>query len=252
MSWVRLDDGFHSNPKVRKAGNVGAGVYARALSWCGAYHTDGFISRKDAALIGKTAELRKVTEAELWEEIEPGDTRTVTGRRDSGNRPLPDVTLVFDCYGFFISDFLHSNSTKAEVEEARAKRSAAGAKGGAATQADAKADAQANASADAQAPVKHSPKHTPAQPVPVTERTGFSVDAAATTLADAVIDRDDGTARVFAKELGELARVERSFVAGLAEACTSTGRGAGWVVNAIRLERVRQLTAGLLREVDAA
>lgn len=156
MSWVKLDDGFHSNPKVRRAGNVGAGVYARSLSWCGAYHTDGFISRADAAMIGKTAELRRVTEAGLWEEIVPGDSRTVTGRRDSGNRPLPDVTLHFDTFGFFIADFLHNNLTKFEVEAAKAKRSAAGAKGG---QASAQAPAQAFASADAQA-------LTPALPVP--------------------------------------------------------------------------------------
>lgn len=259
MAWVKLDDQFHSHPKVRNAGNAGAGVYARALSWCGAYHTDGFISRRDAALIGRTSELAKVTCAELWEAVEPGDSRTVTGRRDSGNRPLPDVTLVFSTYGFFIPDFLHSNHTKAEVEAARSKRRAAGAKGGTAstTEADAQANAQADAQANAFSDAKQIPQHNPAQPSPahVSEKPVLSVKdwgAAAETLAASVQGADAKTARTFAKQLRELDRLDVAYVLRLADECRAAGdKGAGWALNALRREQARRIMAGLsLRTID--
>lgn len=243
MSWVKLDDQFHAHPKVRQAGNVGAGVYARCLSFCGAYHTDGFISRADAAAIGKTAELKRVTLAELWQEIEPGDTRLVTDRRDSGNRPLPDVTVKFDAYGFFIADYLQHNYTKAEVEAARDKRRAAGSKGG---QASAEANAQANAVADAQADGQHNP--SPAQPVPalVTEKPDFSVMEACNLLAEAVTDADAKTAATFAKQLGMLDRVDAAYVGRLATELERDGdKGAGYALNALRKEQARRLVAGV-------
>jgi hypothetical protein len=146
VSWVKLDDQFHSHPKVIAGGNEVAGVYARSLASCGAYHTDGFVSRRQAATFAVTRVLKKVTDAGLWEEVEPGEARTVTGRRDSGNRQLADVSITFDYYGFFIEDFLHHNPTREEAEAARAKRRSAGSKGG---QAKAEADAQAFASQEA-------------------------------------------------------------------------------------------------------
>ncbi|MEJ7783203.1 MAG: hypothetical protein WKF96_00270 [Solirubrobacteraceae bacterium] len=41
MTWVRLDDRFHGHPKVVTAGLAAAGLYCSALSYCGAYETDG-------------------------------------------------------------------------------------------------------------------------------------------------------------------------------------------------------------------
>jgi hypothetical protein len=246
MSWVKLDDGFHSNPKVRKAGNAGAGVYARALSWCGAYYTDGFISRADAAFIGKTAELNRVTDAELWEEISPGEKRTVTDRRDSGNRPLPDVILSFDTYGFFISDYLQGNPTKAEVEAARAKRRAAGSKGGEAT---AVANAVANAEADAQANGQHSP--SPAQPSPVTEKPDFSVMEACNLLAESVTDADARTAGTFARQVEALNLIDAGYVVRLAKELRGGDKGAGFAVNALRREQARRMVSGMtLKSID--
>lgn len=152
MSWGKLDDQFHSHPKVIAGGNEVAGVYARAISYCAAYYTDGFVSRRQAASFAVTRVLKKVTTAGFWEEVEPGETRVVTGRRDSGNRALPDVTVTFDYYGFFIDDFLHYHPTRGEAEAAREKRRSAGSRGG---QASAVADAQANASASAKQMTKH-------------------------------------------------------------------------------------------------
>lgn len=250
MSWVKLDDQFHSHPKVRQAGNVGAGVYVRALSWCGAYNTDGFIARRDAAALGKTGELKRVTDAGLWEEIEPGDSRTVTDRRDSGNRPLPDVVLTFDTYGFFIPDYLQHNFTKAEVEEKRSKRKAAGSKGG---QANAEANAQANAEASENHSLKHSP--SPAQPSPSTEKPVLSVkeiEAASERLAASVNDADAKTAATFLKQLRALDRLDMAYVLRLADECAQAGdKGAGWALNALRREQARRIVSGVtLKAID--
>lgn len=248
MSWVKLDDAFHAHPKVTRAGNIGAGVYVRALSFCGAYHTDGFISRADAAGIGKTGELKRVTDAELWEEVRPGESRTVTGRRDSGNRPLPDVTLVFDTYGFFIPDFLQGNLTKGEVAAAREKRRAAGAKGGQAT-------AEANAAADAQANAEQMVQHSPSPAQPVTEKPVLSVkdiESAVETLAASVKDADERTPATFRKQLEALDRVDVGYVLRLADECAAAGdKGAGYALNALRAEQARRLVAGVsLRAID--
>lgn len=157
MSWVKLDDQFHSHPKVIAGGNEVAGVYARSLAYCGAYYTDGFVSRKQGAQFAVTRVLNRVTEHGFWVEVEPGESRTVTDRRDSGNRPLPDVTVKFGYYGFFIEDYLHNNPTRAEAEAARAKRRAAGSKGGSRSEASAQANALADAQADALANAEHDP-----------------------------------------------------------------------------------------------
>ena len=43
MPWIKIDDKFHSHPKVIAAGAEGVALYVVALSWCGEYLTDGFI-----------------------------------------------------------------------------------------------------------------------------------------------------------------------------------------------------------------
>lgn len=157
MSWVKLDDQFHSHPKVVEAGNEAAGVYVRSLAYCGAHNTDGFLSRKQSSSFAKTRVLARVTDAGFWEEVEPGESRTVTDRRDSGNRPLPDVTVEFDTYGFFIGDFLHHNPSKVEAEAAKEKRRSAGSKGG----------TQANAQANAKHLRSNTSSIDPSRPIPI-------------------------------------------------------------------------------------
>lgn len=74
MPFVFLDDAFHSNPKVLSVGLDGAGLYARALSYCGHYLTDGFVPRGWAReVVGRKQKLlRALTEAGLWREVENG------------------------------------------------------------------------------------------------------------------------------------------------------------------------------------
>jgi hypothetical protein len=68
MPFAALEDDFHSNPKVIAAGNEGAGLYARALSYCGAYLTDGKVPKKWAAqAAGSRRTLpRKLVDVGLW------------------------------------------------------------------------------------------------------------------------------------------------------------------------------------------
>ena len=250
MSWVKLDDQFHSHPKVIACGNEAAGVYARSLAYCGAYYTDGFVSRKQAATFAPTRVLKRVTEAGLWEEVEPGESRTVTGRRDSGNRTLPNVTITFCYYGYFIEDFLHHNPTRDEAEAARAKRRAAGSKGGSTSQADTQADAQANAWQEP--PENASTLPTSPDQSRTSEKPGFSVkdwEAASEQLAASVTGADARTATTFLKQLGVLDRLDVEYVLRLAGECAAAGdKGAGWALNALRAEQARRLVAGVTLE----
>ena len=99
MSWVRLDDKFHSNPKVVAVGNAGAGAYARALSYCADHLTDGMVP------------------AAWFKSVAPPKLRA----------RMIEVGLVIETpIGFKIEDYLTLNPSKADVLEKRAKRAAAG------------------------------------------------------------------------------------------------------------------------------
>jgi hypothetical protein len=52
MPWFRLDDSFHSHPKVIAAGNEAIGLYVRCGSYAAEHLTDGFIREDIAVLYG--------------------------------------------------------------------------------------------------------------------------------------------------------------------------------------------------------
>lgn len=222
MSWGKLSDQFHSHPKVIAGGNEVAGVYARAISYCADYSTDGFVSGEWAKQIAKPRVLDRVTATGLWITVEAGENRTVSERKDSGNRTLPDVFLKILYNGFFIPDYLHYNPSRVEVEVAKARRQAAGSKGGT-------SKPQADTQASAKHLLKHSLSKTPpkmeahsrpvlkeesSNPVQLPTRNGAGLgileDAAkqieerlarqssAERLLDALGDGDEGTPAVIA------------------------------------------------------
>jgi len=99
VSWVFLDDKFHSNRKILRVGNAGAGVYARSLSYCGDHLTDGFV---DEAWVRQacTPKLRDKLVAEgLWVKTQGG---------------------------YEIPDYLTLNPSKESVISKRSARSKAG------------------------------------------------------------------------------------------------------------------------------
>lgn len=128
MAWVSLDDRFHANPKVVGAGNAAAGVYARALSYCGDYLTDGFVPRGWALEAGGAHLCRKLTEHGLWVEVSGGELYTYEVDGEPYEVRVP-------ARGFFITDYLILNPAKTFVEGKRndlsRKRAEAGRKGAA-------------------------------------------------------------------------------------------------------------------------
>jgi hypothetical protein len=107
VTWTKLDDGFWMHPKVIVAGNAAAGVFARMLSYCGCYLTDG--------------------------RIPSGVAETIAGRDKNAVDKLIAAGLVEVHDGdVFIPQFLEHNRSKEQVEEDRAKRRANGSKGGSA------------------------------------------------------------------------------------------------------------------------
>ena len=159
MAWTRIDDGFRTNVKIRKAGPDGVLLYLYGLIYCNTSLTDGYIDDvflpqiyADAFCRTPKITTQKLVDCGLWIRMEGG---------------------------YQVNDFLEYNFSKEEVEKRRQARSAAGRKGGLSKaggkfpdkdEADFEADAQANAKANAQAnaqakfkpiPISHNPSPNP-------------------------------------------------------------------------------------------
>lgn len=94
MSWVKLDDHFHSHPKVCAASLAAVGLYVRSLSYCGAYETNGAVPYNWALTTagGKPTLLEELIQVGLWKK-----TKT----------------------GFKIPDFLDYNPSRREMDKKR-------------------------------------------------------------------------------------------------------------------------------------
>lgn len=107
MSWAKLDDRFWMHPKVISAGNVGAGIFARFLSYCGAYLTDGLVPGHVVQMIAGP------------DNDEVLDTLARMGlidRMESG--------------AVVVLGYLEHNRSKAQIEADRETRRANGSQGG--------------------------------------------------------------------------------------------------------------------------
>lgn len=114
MTWVRLDDAFATNPKVFMLSDGAFRAYVMGLCYASQHLSDGFVP----AGYVKTRAARELEAAGLWTQ---------------------------DGAGWWIHDFLEYNPSRAEVEEDRSRKQAAGAAGG-------RASARARAQRSAQAP----------------------------------------------------------------------------------------------------
>lgn len=126
MSWVLLDDKFHSNEKTLEVGNAGAGLYARALSYCGDHLTDGFVPAGWSREAGSPALRRKLIDGGMWIEVKGGEMFHYVSGDDS-------YVVEIRKPGYFIPDFLALNPTRDSVlakrNELSQKRAEAGRKG---------------------------------------------------------------------------------------------------------------------------
>ncbi|MFE7315643.1 hypothetical protein ACFU7T_21565 [Streptomyces sp. NPDC057555] len=103
--WAKLDDGFHSHPKVRKAGNAAVGLFARLLSYAGQHMTNGIVVGALARDYGTAPQLRKLTAVGLLHEHGHGCGTCV--QPDPGD--------------YVVHDFLDSNPSRAQIKQARDK-----------------------------------------------------------------------------------------------------------------------------------
>lgn len=72
MPWFRLEDSFHSHPKVLVAGNEAIGLYVRCGTYAAQHLTDGFIPAHIALLYGDETLVDTLVKAGLWRRARGG------------------------------------------------------------------------------------------------------------------------------------------------------------------------------------
>lgn len=99
MTWFKLDDQFHSQPKVIAAGNAAIGLYCRLGTFCADKLTDGFVPDAVARSMGSSKELKALTHC-----------------------PIPDTRALLTVVegGFMLRDYLEYNPTREKVLAERA------------------------------------------------------------------------------------------------------------------------------------
>lgn len=107
--WVKLDDELHGHPKIIRAGNAGAGLFVRALTYSAKYGLDGHVPA-----------------AWVQGAVGPEDPPDLAKR-------LVDVGLwVVDGDGYRAPDFLEFNPSAREAKAISDARREAGRRGAAA------------------------------------------------------------------------------------------------------------------------
>jgi hypothetical protein len=109
MPWFRLDDSFHSHPKVMAAGNEAAGLYVRCGTYAAQHLTNGFIP-EDIALLYGAGQTRSRGSGRAGEPETLAETlvRTKLWRRTRGGWRMPD--------------YLEYNPSREAVDNTRAAR----------------------------------------------------------------------------------------------------------------------------------
>jgi hypothetical protein len=106
MPWFRLDDSFHSHPKVIAAGNEAVGLFVRCGTYAAEHTTDGIIAEEIAELYGASA---------TGSRRNPG-----TGKPETLAETLVRTGLWHRVRrGWTIHDYLDYNPSKKAVEKER-------------------------------------------------------------------------------------------------------------------------------------
>lgn len=108
MPWACLDDGFYDDPRLIDEGLATSGLYARCLSYCARFLTDGYVPRR-----------------RMGRFLDDGDTQPL--------ETLMRVGLVTEADDdrYCLPEFLDEhggNRSRAQVESARKKKQAAALK----------------------------------------------------------------------------------------------------------------------------
>lgn len=91
MPWFRMEDSFHSHPKVVAAGNEAIGLYVRCGTYAAQHLTDGFIPGDIAVLYGSSdTGSRRNPGTGKPETLAETLVRTKLWRRTRGGWRMPD------------------------------------------------------------------------------------------------------------------------------------------------------------------
>src|SRR5437588_2199446 len=72
MPYARLDDRFHSDPKIHAAGRAATGVFSMLISWCSQELSDGFVPISVLGLYSTPRLTSRLVEAGLCSRCEGG------------------------------------------------------------------------------------------------------------------------------------------------------------------------------------
>lgn len=153
MVWFKVDDKLHDNRKARTAKKSAMGVWVLAGSWCADNLMDGFVPASVLPRWGTPKDAESLVVSELWK---PGERQ--------GEQ------------GWWFHDWDEYQPTKAKVEDDRAKRAAAGAKGGRRS-GESRREANAQASASGLLEAQSNPRPDPSRPVLVVAKSSQSSSA---------------------------------------------------------------------------
>jgi hypothetical protein len=179
MSWVKLDDGFDSHRKIERVSLEASGLYARALSYCARYETDGVV---DVGWVAARVPQKRVRDriindlltVGLFEELTAGEVRDLEIRERPTKRKCPKTVRVgpFKEDAFLLHDYLQFNGSRDEVRaerEHQANKKAGqrerASQGKAAEQAGSSEPVPGGHNVDSSSPVPSRP--VPTSPVPV-------------------------------------------------------------------------------------
>jgi hypothetical protein len=214
MTWVKLDDGFPKHEKVKVLPDRAFRVHIAALCHCSRELTDGFVS-SDAI---------KVMSIELGFACK----RHVAALEQAG-------LWHSDTGGYWINDYLDYNPDAATVKRLRAERRAAGRKGAQKRWSD---DGNGYSNGQWQEPkqVLDAPVVVPSphlkkllKAVPADQEIEHEVDK----ILRSITKQDEGTKGVL---LSIACKLPISRVAKVRESCAGRTVGAGYAVNALKLE----------------
>jgi hypothetical protein len=72
VSWFKVDDAFHSHPKVLAAGNAAIGLWVRCGAYAAQYGTNGRVSGAIVARFGRKRDVVALQNAGLFRAIDDG------------------------------------------------------------------------------------------------------------------------------------------------------------------------------------
>ncbi len=104
MSWAKLSDDYHDNPKMVALGLTATGLHARCITYCAKHETDGRVPK--AWVAGQLSELKVPDQKRVLQVL------------------LDQHAITENGMAFIVNDYLDYNPSKAQLDGQRTKRAA--------------------------------------------------------------------------------------------------------------------------------